>query len=169
MAIKVGGTTVVDDTRIANVASFQVNGTTVVDGTRNLTLTGNINLSQAFFETANVTASAVAANITLVAKDSGVCYFTSNASANTTVNLSGLTELATGGAATITLLMTNGATAYKVNTVQVNGKAANVVKWLGGTAPTSGNAANVDIYTFTVIKTATSTHSVFASQAQFGG
>ena len=78
-------------------------------------------------------------------------------------------ELATGGAATITLLMTNGATAYKVNTVQVNGAAANVVKWSGGTAPTSGNAANVDIYSFTIIKTANSTHSVFASQSQFGG
>ena len=36
MAIKVGGTTVVDDTRAANVASFQVNNTVVVDGSRNL-------------------------------------------------------------------------------------------------------------------------------------
>jgi hypothetical protein len=149
--------------------AIKVGGTTVIDDTRNLTLTGNINLSQAFFETANVTASAVTANVTLVARDSGICYFTSNATANTTVDLTGLTELAVGGAATISLLMTNGATAYKVNTVQVNGAAANVVKWSGGTAPTSGNAANVDIYSFTVIKTATSTHSVFASQSQFGG
>ena len=36
MAIKVGGTTVVDDSRVANVASFQVNSSVVVDSSRNL-------------------------------------------------------------------------------------------------------------------------------------
>ena len=66
--------------------AIKVGGTTVIDDSRNLTLSGNINLTQAFFETANVTASAVTANVTLVAKDSGICYFTSNATANATVN-----------------------------------------------------------------------------------
>ena len=36
MAIKIGGTTVVDDSRVANVASFQVNSSVVVDSSRNL-------------------------------------------------------------------------------------------------------------------------------------
>lgn len=138
-----------------------------VSGLSNLQVSGNITLSQAFFESANVTASAVTANITLVAKDSGICYFTSNATANTTVNLTGVLALGTGSATTYTLLMTNGATAYKVNTVQVEGAAANV-RWSGGAVPTAGNAANVDIYSFTVIKTGTSAYSVFASQSQFG-
>lgn len=138
-----------------------------VSGLSNLQVSGNITLSQAFFESANVTASAVTANITLVAKDSGICYFTSNASANTTVNLTGVSALGTGAATTYTLLMTNGSPAYKVNTVQVEGAASNV-RWSGGAAPTSGNAANVDIYSFTVIKTGASAYSVFATQSQFG-
>lgn len=138
-----------------------------ITGLSNLQISGNITLAQAFFESANVTASAVTANITLVAKDSGICYFTSNATANTTVNLTGVLALGTGSATTYTLLMTNGSPAYKVNTIQVEGAAANV-RWSGGTAPSAGNAANVDIYSFTVIKTGTSAYSVFATQSQFG-
>jgi hypothetical protein len=41
------------------------------------------------------------------------------------------------------------------------------VKWSGGTAPTGGNANSVDVYTYTIIKTANSTYTVLANQTQY--
>jgi hypothetical protein len=40
-------------------------------------------------------------------------------------------------------------------------------KWSGGTAPTEGNTSAIDIYTFTIIKTASATFTVLASQTKF--
>jgi len=40
-------------------------------------------------------------------------------------------------------------------------------KWQGGTAPTAGNASSVDVYAYTVIKTANATFTVLASQSRF--
>lgn len=155
-----------------------VSGTTLTNATftSNLTvggevdISGNIRSRKGFFETANVTASAVTANITIDLNDGGVVFFTSNASANTTVNLRGVQALSAGNAASYALFMTNGATPYKVDAVQVEGTSANVsTRWSGGTAPTSGNAANVDVYAFTVVKTSSTDYTIFASQTNYGG
>jgi hypothetical protein len=40
-------------------------------------------------------------------------------------------------------------------------------KWQGGTAPSAGNASSIDSYTFTIIKTASATYTVLASQVKF--
>ena len=103
-----------------------------------------------------------------------VLFYTSNASANWTVNLrasSGTslnTALATGQSVTVAFLVTQGSTAYYNSSVQVDGTTSGVTtRWQGGTAPTAGNASSVDIYTYTVIKTANATFSVFASQTKF--
>jgi hypothetical protein len=64
--------------------------------------------------------------------------------------------------------VTNGATAYYNTTVQVDGTTSGVTtRWQGGTAPTAGNASSVDAYSYTIIKTASATFSVFASQTRF--
>jgi hypothetical protein len=39
--------------------------------------------------------------------------------------------------------------------------------WQGGAAPTGGNVTSNDVYTFTAIKTASSTFTVLAAQTQF--
>lgn len=146
-------------------ATFTAN--VVVGG--ELDVAGNIELRKGFFEFANISATAVTANVTIDLNDSGVVFFTSNATANATVNLRGVGPLVTGNAATYALFMTNGATAYKVNAVQIEGTTSNVTtRWSGGSAPSSGNASNVDVYAFTVIKTAASSYTVFASQTNFG-
>ena len=51
--------------------------------------------------------------------------------------------------------------------IQVDG--ANVTpKWQGGTAVTAGNANVIDVYSFTIIKTAaTPTYVVLGSQTKF--
>ena len=172
-AAKLGTVYAANITGLGSLATQESNNISItggnVVGLSNLQVSGNITLANAFFETANVQASAVGANISIDPLNSGFIYYTSNATANTTVNITGVSSLGTGASTTLVLMQTNGAAAYKVNTVQVEGTTANVTtRWLGGTAPTSGNAANVDIYTFNVVKTNTSSYSVFASQSQFG-
>jgi hypothetical protein len=77
------------------------------------------------------------------------------------------TALGTGQSLTVTFLVTQGATAYYNNVVQVDGTVTGVTTiWQGG-APTKGNASGVDIYTYTIIKTASATFTVLASQTQF--
>jgi hypothetical protein len=62
--------------------------------------------------------------------------------------------------------VTNGSTAYYPNAFQVDGSSISP-KWQGGTAPTGGNSSSIDSYTFTIIKTASATFTVLASQVKF--
>jgi hypothetical protein len=125
-------------------------------------------------EVATVSATAATGTINYDVTTQSVLFYTTNASANWTVNLrasSGTslnTALATGQSVTVAFLVTQGATAYYNTTVQVDGATAGVTtRWQGGTAPTAGNASGVDVYVYTVIKTGSATFSVFASQTQF--
>lgn len=124
-------------------------------------------------EDVNVVASAASGTINFEVDTASVWYYTSNASANHTLNIrysstvSLNTALATGDAITIVWMSTNGATAYYPNVIQIDGTTVTPL-WQGGSAPSSGNASSVDVYTFTVIKTAaTPTYVVLGSQTQF--
>jgi hypothetical protein len=123
-------------------------------------------------ERLNIVASAATGTINIDALTSGTWYYTSNASANHTLNFRGNGSntlnsiLTTGDSITLVWLNTNGSTAYYPNTIQIDG--SNVTpKWQGGTAPTSGNASSIDAYVFNIIKTAASTYTVLASQTKF--
>lgn len=125
-------------------------------------------------EVATVSATAATGTINYDITTQSVLFYTTNASANWTVNLrasSGTslnTAMSTGQSVTVAFLVTNGATAYYNTTVQVDGTTSGVTtRWQGGTAPTAGNASSVDIYVYTIIKTASATFSVFASQTRF--
>jgi len=103
----------------------------------------------------------------------GVLYYTSNASANFTLNIRGNSTttlnslLSVGDATTVVFLNTNGGTAYYPTVYQIDGSAV-TPKWQGGTAPTAGNVSSVDSYSLTIIKTAaTPTYLVLASQTKF--
>ena len=144
---------------------------------------GTLNLLAAFYtgnpalvgalETCNVVASAATGTINIDAKTSTVWYYTSNASANFTLNFRGNSSttlasvLATGQSITVVFLNTNGATAYYPTTIQVDGSTV-TPKWQAGSAPTGGNASSIDAYSFTIIKTAaTPTYTVIGSQTKF--
>jgi len=123
-------------------------------------------------ETATISATAATGTINYDVATQSVLYYTSNASANWTLNIrasSGTslnTFMATGDTLTIVHMVTQGATPYYNSAVQVDGSSV-TPKWQGGTAPTSGNASAIDVYTYTVIKTASATFTVLASQTQF--
>jgi hypothetical protein len=75
--------------------------------------------------------------------------------------------MSTGQSLTVAFLVTQGATAYYNNVVQVDGATSGVTTiWQGG-APTAGNASGTDVYTYTIIKTASATFTVLASLTQF--
>jgi len=123
-------------------------------------------------ETTTVSATAATGTINFDVTTQSVLYYTSNASANWTVNFrasSGTAlNLAMGIGQTLTLafLVTQGATAYRNTAVTIDGVSV-TPKWQGGTAPSAGNASSVDVYTYTIVKTASATYTVFASQTQF--
>lgn len=128
---------------------------------------------QQIIERATVSATAATGTINYDALTQAVLFYTSNASANWTLNLRGssgtslATMLATGDSITLTFLVTQGATPYYPTAHQIDGNAV-TPKWQGGTAPTAGNASGIDVYTYTVIKTAaTPTYTVLAAQTKF--
>lgn len=122
-----------------------------------------------------VTVAATAATGTInydLLTNGGVTYYTSNASANWTLNVRGNgsttlnSTMSTGESLTIAFLVTNGSTGYYQSGFQVDGNAI-TPKWQGGTAPNAGNASSVDIYSITIIKTADAAFTAFAAQTKF--
>tara|TARA_R110000772_G_scaffold851_2_gene3087 strand:- start:2157 stop:2384 length:228 start_codon:yes stop_codon:yes gene_type:complete len=71
-----------------------------------------------------------------------------------------------GETLTVAHMVTQGGTAYYNSAVQVDGSAV-TPEWQGGSAPDAGNTSSVDIYSYSVVKTADATFTVFASQTQF--
>ena len=126
-------------------------------------------------ETVNIASGAAPASTQTVYFDTGsVIYFLSNNGNNWIINLafsnttSMNTALSTGQSATIAILVTNGGTAFYNTSVQVDGTTSGVTtKWQGGIAPTSGNANSIDVYSYTIIKTASATFTVLASATKF--
>ena len=104
--------------------------------------------------------------------DGGIVNLTSNQTANRTINFRGDASntlnslLSTGQSVTSSILAAQGSTAYYFNAYQVDGTAV-TPKWSGGSAPSAGNASGIDVYTFTIIKTADATFTVLASQTQY--
>ena len=123
-------------------------------------------------EGVTVSATAATGTINYDTTTQSVLYFTTNASANWTVNFrasSGTslnTAMSTGEAITAVFLVTNGSTAYYNNAITIDGNSV-TPKYQGGTAFSSGAASSVDIYSYVIIKTASATFSVFASKVNF--
>ena len=124
-------------------------------------------------ERTTVSATAATGTINFDAATQGVLYYTTNSTANWTLNIRGSSSatltsmLATGDAITVTFLATNGATAYYNNVLQIDGTTV-TPKWQNGVAPTLGNASGIDAYVYAIVKTAsTPTYTVLASQTKF--
>jgi hypothetical protein len=123
-------------------------------------------------EVATISATAATGTINYDITTQSVLYYTTNASANWTVNFrasSGTslnTAMSTGQSVTVAFLVTQGATAYYNNVVQVDGSAV-TPKYQGGTAWAAGNASSIDAYVYTIVKTGSAAFTVFASQTRF--
>ena len=134
--------------------------------------TSTVSIGASTIEAVAVSAVALTGAITLDCKTNSVFYYSTNSAANWTLNFRGdgtttmNTFLTTGQSLTVVLLATQGGSAFYPTAFSVDGSAV-TPKWLGGAAPTGGNASGIDSYSFTIIKTAASTYTVIASQARF--
>ena len=123
-------------------------------------------------EKVTVSATAATGTINYDVTTQSVLYYTSNASANWTVNFrasSGTsldTAMSTGEVITVVFLVQQGSTAYYNNAVQIDGSSVTPV-YDGQVAWTSGNANALDAYTYTIIKTGSATFKVLALQSAF--
>ena len=123
-------------------------------------------------EKAAVSGSGLTGTVNFNWLDGAVILVTANAAGNWTLNVRGdgsttlNSSLANGDSITLALLVTQGSTAYYQSAMQIDGNSV-TPKWAGGTAPTAGNASSIDVYTFTIIKTASATYTVLASQTKF--
>jgi hypothetical protein len=123
-------------------------------------------------ESATITATVPPSPTNYDASTQTVQYYTTNATGNFTLNIRGTssvslnTLMATGQAMTLALLINCGATAYYPNVVQIDGTTV-TPKWQNAITPSAGIASSVNIYVFTIIKTASATYTVLGSQTQF--
>ena len=123
-------------------------------------------------EGVTVSATAATGTINYDVTTQSVLYYTSNASANWTVNFrasSGTSldsSMTTGESITVVFLVTQGTTAYYNNAITIDGTSV-TPKYQGGTAWTFGNVSGIDAYSYTIIKTGSAAFTVLASQTQF--
>jgi hypothetical protein len=146
------------------LTSPTINTATVAGGTIADAIVKGIN------EDVNVVASAATGTINFDVSTASVWYYTSNATANHTLNFryssstSLNTFMATGDSLTVVWLNTNGSTAYYPNVIQIDGTT---VTPKVPAAISAGNASAIDAYSFTIIKTASATFTVLETQTKF--
>ena len=167
-----------------NILTLQTNGTNglTIDASQNVSFANQLSLGvsgttmqlklSAAAETVTIAATAATGTVNFDVSTQSILYYTSNASANWTLNIRGSSSvtlnsiMATGQSVTVTHLVTQGSTAYYNSAVTVDGTSV-TPKWSGGTAPSAGNTNSVDVYTYTLFKTGSGSFTVFASQTRY--
>lgn len=124
-------------------------------------------------EIATVSATAATGTVNFDIATQAVLYYTTNASANWTLNFrwdatnSLSSKMDVGDSQTIVFMNTNGTTAYYPTAFQIDGVGI-TPKWVNSAPPSAGNASAIDAYTFTIIKTSSSpAYTVLASRVMF--
>jgi hypothetical protein len=124
-------------------------------------------------ENASIVSAGSSGAINIDAKTSTVYYYTLGSTSGFTLNIRGdgstsLNSLmATGQAITVVFLNTTGGNTSSYPTGFTIDGTTVTPKWINGTAVTAGNANSIDIYTYTIIKTASAAYTVIASQSKY--
>lgn len=131
-------------------------------------------LSKMLLETVQISAAAIAAAPTLTFELSNglVILYTVAPTSNWSINCVGVAAttlnatMAIGQCVTFTQLIQMGATAYMPTAVSVDGQLKTEM-WSLGVKPTAGIANALNIYSYTIIKTADQSFLVLADQSSF--
>jgi hypothetical protein len=153
-------------------------GSTAITSGATVTTIAGLTLSKpilvAPMERTSVSTSAATGTVTIDVNTAATQYITASATSNWVLNVRGdgsttlNSLLTTGDAITVAFLSTQGSTAYYNTSVQIDGSTSGVTtEWQGGTAPTAGNVSGIDSYVYNIIKTASATFTVLASQTKF--
>ena len=164
----------------ANSAFNHTNAAFDQANTANATITSNrlganlkINIIQVL-ESANIFVAAVGGNVNIDIGNNTSYFFSSNTTANVTFNLRGTSSasfdstVGIGQTASVAIALKQGATKYKAN-VYIDG-VLQTPYWLGNSSPSYATTQqqSIDVYTYTVFKTAASTYSILAANSNFG-
>ena len=149
-------------------------GVNVVGG--GITATGigtfysGLNTEDILAEEVNVTAGKLSDNLNIDVENGMVHLFTTAESATAVPNIryNGSTALnarmSIGQSIVVTLITTANASAYSAQ-MTIDG-GAQTERWIGGSAPSGGGSAGVDIHSFTIIKTADATFTVIGNHSK---
>lgn len=169
----------VDDTFVATTSntmtlSNKTLTSPLISGGTSTTVTETYPVLLAPEERWNIAALSAGSSVNLDVLTSAVWYYTSSSSSNWTLNVRGGAStslnnmLATGDSITTVFFATNGTTPFYQTALLVDGATSGVsVKWQNGVAPSAGNTSSIDIYSFTIAKTANATFTAFGSQTKF--
>jgi len=142
------------------------------DGTRFQLLNVASNTFKYIVEPTTISATAATGTINYDIGTQSILYYTTNASANWTMNFRASSTatlnslMTTGQTITVTFLATQGATAYYNSVVQVDGTTV-TPKWQSGITPAAGSANSIDSYTYAIVKTGNAAFTVLASQTRY--
>jgi hypothetical protein len=124
------------------------------------------------FENVNLSSTPLTGTINLDVATGSLFYYTANATGNWTFNIRENSSttlnsiLSIGKSITITILSTQGASPTYANGFRIDGSVV-TPKWINGTAPSSGFASSINIYTYVILKTGNSLYTVIGSLSKF--
>ena len=158
MAIKISGSTIIDDSR--NISNAGIITATSLSS-------GSASFTELLKEKVNIVAGRLSANTNINVADGMVHYFTTAENttctpnirydASTTLN----SMMSIGETVAVTLITTAAAAGYSA---QLNVDGSGVTeRWIGGEAPTEGGTSGVDIYSYQLIKTGNNAYTVIAN------
>ena len=138
--------------------------------TGSVNFSSGLNLSKLLVEEVNITAGKLSDNTDIDLENGMVHLFTTAETTTSTPNIrfSSSTTLDSsmnvGEAISVTIITTAAAAAYSAQ-LTIDG-AAVTENWVGGSAPSDGGSSGVDIYAYTIIKTASATFTVIGNQSK---
>jgi len=162
-SVSVGGTLTYED--VTNVDSVglvtarsgvrvSAGGVNVTDGGVTVSA-GGFDVKGLIHEEVKITAGKLSDNNTINLTNGMVHYFTTAETTTATPNIvstAGInTEMAVGDTMSVVIITTAAAAGYAAS-VTVDG-AGELLKWVGGSAPTAGGSSGLDIYSYQLIKT----------------
>lgn len=122
----------------------------------NLTVTGNATFNSPIFiesgsERFTANTGTPSGTVVLDISNSSTLYaVTNNANANITLNITNISTASVANSSVVaTYIYTNGANAYSINNLELDGTAYSI-KWAGATPPTA-YASSTMVYTFTIL------------------
>ena len=134
-----------------------------------------INLQQAveLFENINIVSGSLGSNLNVNLENGMIHYFTTNETAEATPNIrvsstvSLDSAMSVGDTAAVTIIINPNSVGYST-CINIDG-SYNPVKWTSGAIPSlvSIGSTGSDIYSYQIVKTASSTFTVFGSTSNF--
>lgn len=153
--------------KVLKVKNITGSGATAV-GQLEFANTGD--LSGLLKEGVNITAGKLSDNTDIDLENGMVHLFTTQETTTSTPNIrfnsstSLDSSMSVGEAISVTIITTAAAAGYSAQ-LTIDG-AAVTENWVGGSAPSDGGSSGVDIYAYTIIKTASATFTVIGNQSK---